>query len=216
MEDGFKEKRPRGQIRMHERRDGQVTYSLRVRAYGRREILTLGTDTDGWTYRKAECMLDRVLAEIEVGSGGRRARRRSATPIRPSTCSPLAGGRRGKPSSARQRRPTTSGACASTCCPSSPTSVCRTSPSHLSTSSATRRSSSANGSGPSLGHGERSADEERDGSVAMPSSMPQGAWPTVANVVPGPRLGPRCVSGPPRHPKSIDYANTKAPQKRGF
>jgi hypothetical protein len=52
---------------MHERRDGQVTYSLRVRAYGRREILTLGTDTDGWTYRKAERMLDRVLAEIEVG-----------------------------------------------------------------------------------------------------------------------------------------------------
>jgi integrase len=61
------EKRARGQIRLHERRDGQVTYSLRVRAYGRREILTLGTDTDGWTYRKAERMLDRALAEIEVG-----------------------------------------------------------------------------------------------------------------------------------------------------
>ena len=66
-EEGSVEKRARGQIRMHERRDGQVTYSLRVRAYGRREILTLGTDTDGWTYRKAERMLDRVLAEIEVG-----------------------------------------------------------------------------------------------------------------------------------------------------
>jgi integrase len=61
------DKRARGQIRMHERRDGQVTYSLRVRAYGQREILTLGTDTDGWTYRKAERTLDRVLAEIEVG-----------------------------------------------------------------------------------------------------------------------------------------------------
>lgn len=52
------EKRSRGQIRMHERKDGQVTFSVRVRAYGRREVVTLGTDTDGWTIRKVERALD--------------------------------------------------------------------------------------------------------------------------------------------------------------
>jgi len=61
------EKRPRGQIRTHERKDGLTTYSLRVRAYGRREIVTLGTDADGWTMRKAERKLEHVLAQIQVG-----------------------------------------------------------------------------------------------------------------------------------------------------
>jgi hypothetical protein len=48
------EKRASGEIRVHERKDGQVTYSLRFRVNGKREVLTLGTDTDGWTPRKAE------------------------------------------------------------------------------------------------------------------------------------------------------------------
>jgi integrase len=61
------ERRLRGQIRTHERKDGQVTFSVRVRAYGRREVVTLGTDTDGWTLCKAERALDRILAEIQVG-----------------------------------------------------------------------------------------------------------------------------------------------------
>lgn len=61
------EKRSHGQIRMHERKDGLTTYSLRVRAYGRREVVTLGTDTDGWTMRKAERALEQILAEIQVG-----------------------------------------------------------------------------------------------------------------------------------------------------
>jgi hypothetical protein len=51
----------------HERKDGLTTYSLRVRAYGRREVVTLGTDADGWTYRKAERKVEQVLAEIQVG-----------------------------------------------------------------------------------------------------------------------------------------------------
>jgi hypothetical protein len=33
-----------------------------VRAYGRRESVTLGTDADGWTMRKAERKLEQVLA----------------------------------------------------------------------------------------------------------------------------------------------------------
>ena len=61
------EKRARGEIRVHERRDGQVTYSLRFRVNGKREILTLGTDTEGWTFRKAERKLDDVLARIRAG-----------------------------------------------------------------------------------------------------------------------------------------------------
>jgi integrase len=61
------EKRARGEIRVHERRDGQVTYSLRFRVNGKREILTLGTDTEGWTFRKAERRLEDVLARIRAG-----------------------------------------------------------------------------------------------------------------------------------------------------
>ncbi|MGA8720776.1 MAG: hypothetical protein WB557_22425, partial [Solirubrobacteraceae bacterium] len=33
----------------------------------KREILTLGTDTDGWTFRKAERKLEDVLARIRAG-----------------------------------------------------------------------------------------------------------------------------------------------------
>ena len=61
------EKRARGEIRVHERKDGQVTYSLRFRVNGKREILTLGTDTDGWTFRKADRKLEDVLARIRAG-----------------------------------------------------------------------------------------------------------------------------------------------------
>lgn len=61
------EKRSHGQMRTHHRKDGLTTYSLRVRAYGRREVVTLGTDADGWTMRKAERKLEEVLAEIQVG-----------------------------------------------------------------------------------------------------------------------------------------------------
>ncbi|MFZ1994526.1 MAG: tyrosine-type recombinase/integrase [Solirubrobacteraceae bacterium] len=61
------EKRASGEIRVHERKDGQVTYSLRFRVNGQREVLTLGTDTDGWTHRKAERKLDDVLARVRAG-----------------------------------------------------------------------------------------------------------------------------------------------------
>ena len=61
------EKRASGEIRVHERKDGQVTYSLRFRVDGKREILTLGTDTEGWTHRKAERRLDDVLARVRTG-----------------------------------------------------------------------------------------------------------------------------------------------------
>ena len=208
------EKRPRGQIRMHERRDGQVTYSLRVRAYGRREILTLGTDTEGWTHRKAERMLDRVLAEIEVGVWRPPRSRRSATPTRPSMCSPPAGGRRARPSFARQRKRTTSGAYANTCCPSSPTSVCRTSPSRSSTSTATRRSSSANGSGPSLRRGcryETSADSAASRSATSRSTRPSCSWRTSST----PPSSTSCFEQPGARQAAAAQSRASPPAARG-
>ena len=61
------DKRARGEIRVHERLDGQLTYSLRFRVDGKRQVLTLGKDTDGWTYGKAERKLDDVLAQVRAG-----------------------------------------------------------------------------------------------------------------------------------------------------
>ncbi|MGI8559043.1 MAG: tyrosine-type recombinase/integrase [Solirubrobacteraceae bacterium] len=59
-------KRARGEIRVHQRADGLRTYSLRFRVGGRRQSLTLGTDADGWTRRRAERKLEDVLAEVRA------------------------------------------------------------------------------------------------------------------------------------------------------
>jgi len=61
------EKRARGEIRVHERNDGTLTFSLRFRVNGKRQILTLGTNKDGWTWRKAERKLDDALAQVRAG-----------------------------------------------------------------------------------------------------------------------------------------------------
>ena len=60
------EKRARGEIRVHERGNGRLTFSIRFRVNGKRVSLTLGTNEDGWTYRKAERKLDDVLAQIRA------------------------------------------------------------------------------------------------------------------------------------------------------
>jgi integrase len=61
------EKRARGEIRVHQRNDGTLTFSLRFRVNGKRQILTLGTNKDGWTWRKAERKLDDALAQVRSG-----------------------------------------------------------------------------------------------------------------------------------------------------
>jgi integrase len=43
------------------------TYSLRFRAYGRREFLTLGSTTEGWTRVRAEEELANLLADVRRG-----------------------------------------------------------------------------------------------------------------------------------------------------
>jgi hypothetical protein len=62
------EKRTRGEIRVHERlRDGDLTFSLRFRVDGKREIITLGRSSEGWTWHKAERKLENVLARVRAG-----------------------------------------------------------------------------------------------------------------------------------------------------
>ena len=56
-----------GEIRIYERRDGLTTFMLRFRAYGRRENVTLGTEADGWSYRRAEIELQNTLAKVRAG-----------------------------------------------------------------------------------------------------------------------------------------------------
>lgn len=61
------EKRALGEIRVHQRQDGLRTYSLRFRVNGKRRSITLGTDAEGWSDRRAERKLEDVLVEIRVG-----------------------------------------------------------------------------------------------------------------------------------------------------
>ena len=57
-----------GQIRRHPRADGLTTFSLRVRAYGERYTIRLGTELDGWTDARAEIELANVCAQIRAGT----------------------------------------------------------------------------------------------------------------------------------------------------
>ena len=112
------EKRSHGQIRMHERKDGLTTYSLCVRAYGRREVVTLGTDADGWTMRQAERALEQILAEIQAGVW--RPPRMSAGGEDPTFHEFASRWWFARKSELRPTtKPTTNGGCASTCCRSS-------------------------------------------------------------------------------------------------
>lgn len=56
-----------GQVLERPREDGDVTYALRFRAYGKRRYLTLGTKAEGWTREKAEEELRNVQADVRRG-----------------------------------------------------------------------------------------------------------------------------------------------------
>ena len=56
-----------GQIRRQSRADGLTTFSLRVRAYGERHTVRLGTELDGWTDVRADAELVNVCAQIRAG-----------------------------------------------------------------------------------------------------------------------------------------------------
>src|SRR4051794_6575090 len=42
-------------------------YALRFNAYGERQYLTLGLETDGWTRKRAEQELQNILADVRRG-----------------------------------------------------------------------------------------------------------------------------------------------------
>lgn len=56
-----------GQVVERPAKSGSVTFALRFRAYGKRQYVTLGTQAEGWTRRKAEVELRHVLADVERG-----------------------------------------------------------------------------------------------------------------------------------------------------
>jgi integrase len=57
-------RKPTGQI--IEPKQGRA-WAIRFRAYGRRHSITLGTAEEGWTRRKVEVELRRILSEVELG-----------------------------------------------------------------------------------------------------------------------------------------------------
>jgi hypothetical protein len=54
-------------VRTYRRSDGLTTYSLRFRALGRRRIIRLGTEEDGWTEARARRELAKQLALVDAG-----------------------------------------------------------------------------------------------------------------------------------------------------
>ena len=83
--------RATGQVLAYERKDGLTSWYLRVRAYGSRHRINLGTELDGWTQARARIELQNVLAKIQAACGSRRRRRQPRSTTRPFTSSPPAG-----------------------------------------------------------------------------------------------------------------------------
>jgi integrase len=70
-------RRPEGQVLERHWKSGRG-YALRFRAYGERQYLTLGPETEGWDHRRAEEELANVMADVRRGiwtPPTRRARR---------------------------------------------------------------------------------------------------------------------------------------------
>jgi hypothetical protein len=59
--------RATGQVLAYKRKDGLTSWYLRVRAYGSRYRINLGTELDGWTQARARIELQNVLAKIQAG-----------------------------------------------------------------------------------------------------------------------------------------------------
>ena len=59
--------RATGQVLSYQRKDGLTSWYLRVRAYGARHRITLGTERDGWTEARARIELRNVVAKIQAG-----------------------------------------------------------------------------------------------------------------------------------------------------
>ena len=56
-----------GEVNTRVRKDGLTSFALRFRAYGQRRFVTLGTDEDGWTPKRAAAELRNTLARVDAG-----------------------------------------------------------------------------------------------------------------------------------------------------
>ena len=56
-----------GEVKTQVRKDGLTSFALRFRAYGQRRFVTLGTDEDGWTPKRAAAELRNTLARVDAG-----------------------------------------------------------------------------------------------------------------------------------------------------
>jgi hypothetical protein len=59
-----------GQVVVEKRRRG-LTFALRFHAYGKRQYVTLGTATEGWTRTDAHEELENILPTCAAESGSR-------------------------------------------------------------------------------------------------------------------------------------------------
>jgi integrase len=57
----------RGSVIPHRRKDGLTTYQLRISAYGKRHLIRLGHEEEGWTPARAERERHRVAEAIKAG-----------------------------------------------------------------------------------------------------------------------------------------------------
>ena len=80
-----------GQVLAYDRKDGLTSWYLRVRAYGSRHRINLGTELDGWTQARARIELQNVLAKIQAGLWQPPAPQATTLDDRPFTSSRRAG-----------------------------------------------------------------------------------------------------------------------------
>ena len=67
-----------GEVKRHVRKDGLTSFALRFRAYGQRRFVTLGTDEDGWTPKRAAAELRNPWRASTPASGGLKSLNRSS------------------------------------------------------------------------------------------------------------------------------------------
>src|SRR4051812_8382656 len=59
--------RATGEVLSHQRKDGLTSWYLRVRAYGARHRVNLGTELEGWTRARAAIERQNVLEKTRAG-----------------------------------------------------------------------------------------------------------------------------------------------------
>src|SRR5512144_2063423 len=62
-------RRATGRMETHEWADGRtVTFRLKLRPYGKRYTISLGTNHEGWSLERARVELEQIMRQIERGT----------------------------------------------------------------------------------------------------------------------------------------------------